>query len=53
MAMVSRQAEALGGHLFVQSREGEGSTFHFTVALYSPELSPIPETADWFPLEKR
>ena len=53
MAMAARQARGMGGHIFVQSREGEGSAFHFTVVLGLPEGDgPDPEL-EWIPLEGR
>jgi len=53
LAMASRQAEAVGGHLFIQSRSGEGSTFHFTVVLRTAEVPQAQSEVGWLPAERK
>jgi signal transduction histidine kinase len=42
LSMAGRLADLMGGHIFAQSREGEGTAFHLTVALELQER-PIKE----------
>jgi signal transduction histidine kinase len=40
LSISQRIVNQMGGRLWVESRPGEGSTFHFTVRLALPELQP-------------
>jgi signal transduction histidine kinase/DNA-binding response OmpR family regulator len=44
LSISTRLAHLMGGRLWVESVEGEGSTFHLTVSLQVSEMSPVVPT---------